>query len=145
MYRGEKKNCLRLWIPYLLDYTVFPNYVHKDNVPIRPVVSFIDAPTYNLCIFLDSWFTSFTNFRPKFSIKNTFELVDRIKDFPPPPGSLLVSFDVVNLYTNVPLQPSFDYIYHILSDLSIPPSIIQGFLTLLRTCLMTNICFLQIF
>jgi len=57
--------------------------LHEESVPIRPVVSFINAPTYNLCGFIDSWFKSFTKFQPRYSVKNTVDLVDRIKDFNP--------------------------------------------------------------
>ena len=37
----------------------FPK-VHKDNIPIRPIVTFCAFPTYNLC--LDTWFKKSTNF-----------------------------------------------------------------------------------
>jgi len=86
---------------------VFPNFM-KIDVPIRPVVSFINAATYNLCGFLDSWFKSFTKFLLQYCVRNTVEIVDRIKDFNPPSNSILISFDAVSLNTNVPLYPLFD-------------------------------------
>jgi len=51
----EKNNSIRLWIPYHSRLYGLPK-LHKDSVLIRPVVSFINAPTYNFCSFLDSWF-----------------------------------------------------------------------------------------
>ena len=49
--------------------------VHKPNMPLRPVVSYVYAPTYLLAKFLDRWFKSFADFTSPFSIKNSVDLV----------------------------------------------------------------------
>ena len=114
--------------------------IHKPSCPIRPIVSFISSPTYHLCKHLDQWFKAATQFRPPFSVQNTIELVDLIKNRELPPNSTLVSFDVINLFTKVPLAPTIDHVSEILHESEIPPLASKEFLSLLNICLKQNVC-----
>jgi len=91
----------------------------KEGTPLRPIVSYISSPTYRLCKHLDYWFKMTTNFRPAYSVKNTTELIDKIKNFNIPPNSILVSFDVQSLYPRVPLTPTLQRIDEILLESNI--------------------------
>jgi len=64
--------------------------VHKTNIPIRPVVSYVSSPTYGLCKHLNRWFKKCTNFRAAFSVQNTTELIDKIENASSPPGSIVL-------------------------------------------------------
>ena len=79
--------------------------LHKENIPIRPVVSFISAPTFKLGKFLDRVYKSLIDFRSEYSIRNSIELVNKIANVAPPPDSFLVSFDVRMMFPSIPLPP----------------------------------------
>jgi len=49
--------------------------IHKSNIPIRTIVSFISTPTYRLCQYLDKWFKNAAQFRPRYSLSNTSDLI----------------------------------------------------------------------
>jgi hypothetical protein len=77
--------------------------IHKEDTPIRPIASFTQAPTYPLCKWLTSYLPHKLSFRPKYTIKNSLDLIQKIKNINVPPNSTLVSFDIKNLYPSVPI------------------------------------------
>jgi hypothetical protein len=77
--------------------------LHKPDIPIRPVASFVQAPTYKLCKLLNSLLPKKLNFEPHYTIKNSLDLVSKIKNIVVPPKALLVSFDIVNLFPSIPI------------------------------------------
>ena len=76
--------------------------VHKDNHPIRPVVSYTTAPSIKLSKRFINIISYNTEFSPKYSIQNSSELIKKIKDVHIPNRSILLSFDVKNLFLSVP-------------------------------------------
>lgn len=82
--------------------------VHKPDVPLRPIVSCIGASTQPLAKFVSNILElSFRTFN-KFRIKDTFDFAERINNKRLPQGFALVSFDVVSLFTNIPLDLVID-------------------------------------
>ncbi|XP_039430331.1 uncharacterized protein LOC120413525 [Culex pipiens pallens] len=73
---------------------------HKANLPLRPVVPNITAPTYQLSKYLSSILKQ--AHQSIFNIKDSFTFVEQIRNVTLPPDYCLVSFDVVSLFTNVP-------------------------------------------
>ena len=57
-------------------------------MPVRPVVSYVSAPTCLLAIFLNCWFKSFVDFVSLYSLKNSVTLVDKIQNVNPLPSSI---------------------------------------------------------
>ena len=47
-----------------------------------------------------------------YTVESTKDFIDRIKDKIAPEGYQMISFDVVSLFTNVPLQRTIDIILH---------------------------------
>ena len=86
--------------------------IHKVNVPLRPIVSFVNSPTYNISKF-SSKITKplMTN---RFSAKNSIDFIDRIKDVVIEDDDILVSFDVVSLFTSVPVDCAIKCIFDLL-------------------------------
>ena len=82
--------------------------VHKQGNPARPVVSMIDTPEYNLAKFLDQIIKPYIP--NQFMLDSTFHLLDKLKEFSPSPHQIMVSFDVVSLFTNVPLEETINMI-----------------------------------
>ena len=86
------------------------------------------------------WFRTNTDFRPPYTILNSLELVEKIEKREIPPNSILVSFAIVNMYSNVPINPAIEQTKALLQDHNIPPLVIDEFVVLLETCLETSIC-----
>jgi hypothetical protein len=114
--------------------------IHKEGIPIRPIVSFNSSPTYKLAKYLDLWFKRNTNFESGYAVKNSVDLIDNISNFTPPPDSILVSFDVASLFPNVPLSPTLESITDILTEANVSTPAAEEFTSLLRTCLFPNFC-----
>lgn len=80
---------------------------HKTGIPFRPVASSMKAPTQKLCSKLSNILPSTLDFKPKFTVKNSLELIDKIKNLEIPIGSKLISFDVKSLFPSVPTSKLF--------------------------------------
>ncbi|XP_058445859.1 uncharacterized protein LOC131427008 [Malaya genurostris] len=75
---------------------------HKPDLPLRPVVPNITAPTYQLSKYLASILQRSTH--SEFNVSDSFQFITNIKQITLPPNYVLVSFDVVSLFTNIPLD-----------------------------------------
>ncbi|XP_055589197.1 uncharacterized protein LOC129741481 [Uranotaenia lowii] len=73
---------------------------HKPDLPLRPVVPNITAPTYKLAKYVSQILQS--SFKSQYNIKDSFQLVKVLQQIKLPPDYILVSFDVVSLFTNTP-------------------------------------------
>ena len=82
--------------------------VHKDNVPLRPVVSMIGTPEYELSKFLDNLIKPYIP--DKYLLKSTDHFMEKLKQFQFSKNQIMVSFDVVSLFTNFPLSETIELI-----------------------------------
>ena len=83
--------------------------VHKDNTPLRPIVSMVGTPEYKLAKYLDNLI------KPQIPntymlLKSTDDFIERLKQFRCNDSYRIVSFDVVSLFTNVPLSKTIELI-----------------------------------
>ena len=76
--------------------------IHKTGVPLRPIVSAIGAPTYNLAKYLSGVLAPFVG-RCEHHVKNSMEFVKTLQDIHVQSTDIMVSLDVVSLFTRVPL------------------------------------------
>ena len=74
---------------------------HKENFPIRPIVSFVNSPSYNLAQHLSKVLTPITNLADQ-KLKNTYEAKEKFSNHSIPDNYALVSFDVQKLFTSIP-------------------------------------------
>ncbi|XP_071050953.1 HEAT repeat-containing protein 1 homolog [Onthophagus taurus] len=77
--------------------------LHKQNLPIRPIISSLDSSTYKISKFLLQIFKNDIQFKPKYTIKNRNEIINTIKNTTLPVDYTILSFDITNLYTNIPI------------------------------------------
>lgn len=77
--------------------------VHKMNWPMRPIVSFIDAPTYGTASHLSNILYNITD-KTKYYVRNSYDFRDFIITQNVPSGYGIVSLDVISLFTNIPLK-----------------------------------------
>lgn len=68
--------------------------------PGRPIVSDVNSESSNISDYVTSFLTPLANKHPSY-IKNSFDLVQKLKDVKIPPNSFLVTADIDNLYTNM--------------------------------------------
>lgn len=74
--------------------------IHKKDRPLRPIVSCINSPTFQLSKYITSVLSNL-NSSLKYNLKNSFELVEKIKEIKVPDNYMLISLDVTSLFTNV--------------------------------------------
>ncbi|KAI4489735.1 hypothetical protein M0804_003917 [Polistes exclamans] len=77
---------------------------HKKECNMRPVVSSIGSPCYKIAKFLHLLLTRTISSKFVFSIKNSFEFAEFIRGTKLPEGYILVSLDVISLFTNIPKE-----------------------------------------
>jgi hypothetical protein len=76
--------------------------VHKQNQPVRPIISSYNAYNYNTAKFLAKLLTPAMTTNKSY-IKDSFDFTERIKQHKTTPG-IMCSFDVRSLFTNIPLD-----------------------------------------
>lgn len=75
--------------------------LHKPNRPLRPIVSCVNSPGYKISRFLHDILNKLTPIF-QFNVRNSYELVNRLKGETLPDNYVLVSFDVKSLFTSIP-------------------------------------------
>lgn len=71
--------------------------VHKTDIPARPVVSYNIAPAYKIVKYGNKVILFFNNFKPKYGLINSLNLIDLVNDVRIINNANLASFDVVSL------------------------------------------------
>ncbi|CAH8464949.1 unnamed protein product [Schistosoma rodhaini] len=93
--------------------------IHKDSIPLRPVVDFTNSPTYNLAKYLARILKPYEKLI-NHGIKNSMEFKNIIDTIDIEEDEVMASFDVSSLFTNVPINRALDIIYACLeSDLDL--------------------------
>ena len=80
--------------------------IHKPNVPLRPIFAACGTPVYKLAQYLVPILAPLTV--NEFTIKNSYQFVQDLRDIKLKPGMILASFDVESLFTNIPVQETID-------------------------------------
>ena len=78
---------------------------HKQNTPLRPILSTIGTASYQLGKYLISALAPYTT--NEYVVKDTFSFVKEINSAKYPMATM-ASFDIVSLYTNIPLDETLD-------------------------------------
>ena len=89
--------------------------IHKDGVPILPIVNTINSPTYQLAKFLAKKLKVFVGQTPYY-IKDSTHMVNEIKYFKVEDGDVLASFDVVSLFTKFPVDESLRVVREVTNE-----------------------------
>ena len=81
--------------------------IHKQDVPLRPIVSFYSSRTYQLSRHLSQILSPLVG-NTDSHVNNSMEYKTFITSRKLKPTEVLVSFDVVSLFTNVPVSLALD-------------------------------------
>ena len=115
---------------------------HKENTPLRPVLSMCGSVYYNIAANIARWLSVI----PEAKINSSTEqMVNDIKGLTLEAHEVLISYDVVSLYTNVPVDEAItkavDLLYSGKFIDNEPPIDKSTFLKLANLCL-KNVCLL---
>ena len=77
--------------------------IHKENIPLRPIVSLPGSPTYELSKYLAMILHPLVKTSPH-TINNANTFLTNIKDLKLEPDEIMISFDVVSLFTSIPID-----------------------------------------
>jgi hypothetical protein len=97
--------------------------IHKKDIPLRPIVSAIGAPTHALARFLADKLKTFTGKTSSF-IKDSYDFIQKTQDLHLDDQDLLISFDVVSLFTKILIPEALDLISKLVDP---KPSILLKF------------------
>ena len=107
--------------------------IHKNNVPLRPVLSMPGSSYYKIAKKVSKWLAVVPECQINTSSK---EISESLGDIVLDENSEIVSFDIVSLYTNVPVDDAIttcaDLLYD--GDYPKPPVDKETFIKLLEIC-----------
>lgn len=107
---------------------------HKDGNPVRPIVSFVNSPTYELARYLAAVLSHLST--DKYNVKDSFDFHKKISYIQLPPDYQFASLDVSSLFTNISVPIVTKIIADRFDELKAYTSIPKKrFLELLRLCL----------
>jgi hypothetical protein len=82
---------------------------HKDDIPLRPIVNTIGSPTYELAKHVAKILRPLVGHTDSF-IKDSNEFINIIKNEKVRPQDTVISFDVVSLFTKIPLDEAIQIV-----------------------------------
>ena len=99
--------------------------LHKPNCPLRPIISNINSPSYKLSKTVASILSPFLGSFSSSHLKHSGDLLCKLRLLNLLPSDKFISFDAVSLFTNVPLEPTLDFLSRKLPSInpSFPTSI----------------------
>ena len=83
--------------------------IHKDGYPLREIVDGTGSVTHNTDKFIGSIIKHYAADN-EFTLKNSADYVERWKDIKVAEDEILVSYDVVSLYTSVPQDQAMNLV-----------------------------------
>ena len=98
--------------------------VHKPNYPLRPIISCVGAYNHELAKYLADIITKNRPDKSFSFIKDSFQFVRRITEMTESKRQTMISFDVDNLYTNVPVNEAIEITLDMLFKRPSPPPIL---------------------
>ncbi len=107
---------------------------HKAGNPIRLIVSTINTAAYKMARFLATILRK--SFKSKYGVKNAQHFIKLIRKQNITRGNVLVSYDVVNCFGNIPTNKALELIerdFHLIEQQTPIPK--KEFLTMLKICL----------
>ena len=90
--------------------------IHKPGFPLRPIASGCDGPTDHLSAYITHFIQPLASNLPS-HIKDTKHFLNLIEQLPLlPPNALLVTADVMSLYTNILHEEGIEAVLHFMEE-----------------------------
>jgi hypothetical protein len=100
--------------------------IHKVDTPIRPVVNWKNAPAYRLARMFSEKIKTFIPLPYVFNVKNTTQLIKDMTYIPFDPKLKLTSFDITDMYSNIPTEEFLNTINTIYEKHNMEEKLKQG-------------------
>lgn len=109
-----------------------------DDITLRPVVSQVNSSVSSINKWLNNFVKQEITYQSTFSIKNTSDLINKIKHINIQENDRLISFDIVNLFPSVPVDETKDIFKNLVNNTSMTQEYKDEIITLLNVCLQHN-------
>ena len=135
--------CLHSYLPITQIFFLLPKFyglpkVHKEGIPLRPIVSSIGAASYETAKELARILKPLMGISP-YQVQNSRDFIQQIQDIKLKEDQCIMFYDVKALFTSVPIQSAIDVIKKRLEEdgeLQKRTSMsVQHFISLLEFCL----------
>ena len=80
--------------------------LHKDGVPLRPIVSTIGSSTYMIAKRLNNVLAPYAQQANSY-VRNTTDFLEKLEDVTIDDDELMVSFDIKSMFTSVPIDDAY--------------------------------------
>ena len=78
--------------------------LHKQDKPIRPFVSNMNAPSYKVATHLINILNTYLNLRNTYSVTNSTQLASELSQLPINENRRLITYDIKDLFVNIPIN-----------------------------------------
>jgi len=102
--------------------------VHKEDAPIRPVVNYKSAPSYNLAKWFAKVLKEYIPLPNIYNVPNSVHLMKELADIPYAPDLRLASLDISNMFSHIPVKELLDIIEITCRNNTLEPTVIQEIL-----------------
>ena len=89
--------------------------MHKNDIPLRPIISSVGSVTYKTAKELSRILKPLVGRSPH-HVKNNQDFIHSLEDIKLKPDECMMSFDVKDLFTSIPIQPALDIIKKLLEE-----------------------------
>jgi hypothetical protein len=94
--------------------------LHKEHKPIRPIVNWRDNPGYKLTKYIATQLSEKLQLPYVYDVKDSIELIHNLENLQTDENTKLCSFDVTNMYRNIPKIKTKHNISEVLIDNKTP-------------------------
>lgn len=111
--------------------------IHKTGNKMRPIVSNINAPCYKI----SKWLVNEINKIPRvdsFSVQNSFEFVENIKNVKLEEDEVMISFDVEQLFPSIPVDEAIEAMDEHLAKLNVDENKKNVYIKVAKSCMQQN-------
>jgi hypothetical protein len=112
--------------------------IHKTNTPIRPIINWKNAPAYRLAQFTTDLIKRTVPLPFTFNVNNSVQLMEDLQEITITANTRLASFDITDMYTNIPTTEIPRITNDICNRISIPQETTQELTLLISTILKQN-------
>jgi hypothetical protein len=112
--------------------------VHKENCPIRPIINWQNAPAFKIAKLLNKLIPANTPLPNIFNVKNSIQLTKDLTEITFSSSLKLASFDIENMYSNIPTNNLINIIKYMRIEQQIQTSISNEIINLTRTIIEQN-------
>ncbi|XP_055922780.1 uncharacterized protein LOC129953564, partial [Eupeodes corollae] len=113
--------------------------IHKQGTPIRPLINYTTAPGYKIAKTLQKIIKNNIKIINNHSIQNNKDLIEKLQNLNISPNYKLISLDVTNMYTNIPIDETIQILKENLTNTAtINTQQINELINLIKTILKQN-------